>query len=217
MTITILLADDHAIVRSGLRLLLDTQPDMQVIGEAQDGWEAVRLVRQLRPHIAILDVAMPRLNGIDAIVQIHAVAPNTQVIILSMHADSEYVHRALRGGARGYILKESAPDELIEAIVKVQAGHRFLTPTISDELIANYIQQPYDKGSSSPLEQLTERERQVLQLVVESKTSSEIGEILSLSPKTVDTYRSRLTQKLNIRDLPTLVKFAIQHGITTLE
>lgn len=215
--ITIVLADDHTVVRDGLRLLLDAQADLHVVGEAGDGWEAIRLVEVMHPQIAVLDIAMPGLNGIEATQQIATLSPPTRVIALSMHGDSEYVYRALKAGARGYVLKESAPEELIDAIHTVEAGHRFLTPQVADALITNFVEQYTVLTRENPVAQLSERERQVLQLVVEGKTSVEIGGLIALSPKTIDTYRSRLMQKLGIQDLPALVKFAVQHGITTLE
>lgn len=214
MTITVFLADDHAIVRDGLRALLEAQPGFTVVGTAADGREAVRQVARLRPAVAILDVAMPELNGIDAAEQIRAAAPATQVIILSMHSAAEHVYRALKAGARGYLLKESAGDEVREAVRAVHAGRRYLSHAISETVIESYLGQ---RPVESPLESLSAREREVLQLTVEGKSSAEIAEVLSLSPKTVETYRARLMQKLNLADLPALVKFAIQHGLTPLE
>ncbi|MEZ4867480.1 MAG: response regulator transcription factor [Caldilineaceae bacterium] len=214
--ITVILADDHTVVRNGLRLLLNAQPDIEVMGEAATGREAVQLAAKLQPQIALLDIAMPDLNGIEATRQIGEVAPTTQVIILSMHAGSDYIYHALQAGARGYILKESAAEELIQAIYAVQSGNRFLNSKVTDEIVTHYLGQGATAVQESPLTQLSDREREVLQLVVEGKTSVEVGAILALSPKTVDTYRSRLMQKLNIHDLPTLVKFAIQQGITGL-
>ena len=217
MTITIFLADDHGIVRDGLRLLLNAHPTLQVVGEAANGRDAVRQVLKLRPHIAILDLAMPELNGIETTRQIHEGCPTTQVIILSMYASSEHIYQALKAGARGYVLKEAAADELVNAVHTVHAGHRFLNQKVSDELIIDYLGNHTMLAQSSPLAQLSDREREVLQLVVEGKTSIEISELIAISPKTVDTYRSRLMQKLGIKDLPALVKFAIQHGITSLD
>jgi len=217
MSITVFLADDHGIVRDGLRLLLNAQPDIHVVGEAVNGREAVRQIAKLRPQIAILDLAMPDLNGIETTRQLHEVAPDTQVIILSMYASNEHIYQALKAGARGYVLKEAAADELVNAVLAVHAGQRFLNPKVADELITAYLGNHAYLAQESPLTQLSDREREVLQLVVEGKTSSEISELIALSPKTVDTYRSRLMQKLGIKDLPALVKFAIQHGIISLE
>lgn len=217
MIINIFLADDHAIVRDGLKLLLEAQPDLKVVGGAGNGREAVQQVIHLKPHIVIMDIAMPELNGIEAARQILEVCPTTQIIILSMHATSEHVFRALEAGAQGYLLKESAGIELVNAIRTIQTGRRYLSQKLSTQLIDQNPQQ-YEVGAlKDPLARLSSREREILQLVVEGKSSVEIGVILGLSPKTVETYRSRLSQKLGITDLPTLVKFAIQHGLTSLE
>jgi DNA-binding NarL/FixJ family response regulator len=217
MSITVFLADDHKIVRDGLRLMLDMQPDITIAGEAADGRETVHLVGQICPDVVIVDVAMPELSGIDAARQIGKVCPTAQVIILSMHSSSEHVFHALQAGARGYLLKESAGSEVIDAVRAVYAGRRYLSQKITDQVVNGYLAQADQAEAVSPLTRLTEREREVLSLVVEGKSSTEIADILSLSPKTVDTYRSRIMEKLNIDDLPALVKFAIQHGLTTLD
>lgn len=217
MSITVFLADDHAVVRDGLRALLASQPDIKVIGDAADGREAVRQSARLRPDVMVIDIAMPELNGIEAAAQILEASPSTAIIILSMHATAEHIFRALRAGARGYLLKESAGSEVIVAIHEVLAGRRYLSKQISDLVIEDYLSQRGASGADDPLERLSEREREVLQLVVEGKTSAEIADILTLSPKTVETYRSRLMEKLGIGDLPGLVKFAIQHGLTSLD
>lgn len=217
MKIKIFLADDHGIVRSGLRYLLEAQPDLTVIGEATSGGDAVRDVLQLGPDVVVLDIAMPELNGIEAARQIHAAAPDIQIIMLSMHATPEYIYQALTAGARGYVLKEAAGSELIEAIRAVYVGQRHLSAKISDEIIDNYLTQHKMSEMVSPLEQLSAREREILQLVAEGKTSNTIANQLFLSVKTIESYRSRLMQKLELRDLPSLVRFAIQHGVITLE
>lgn len=216
-TISVFLADDHAVVRDGLRMILEAQGDITVVGDAADGRQAVRLVQQLRPDVAVMDIGMPELNGIEATREIRQTCPTTQVVILSMHSTAEHIFCALQAGALGYLLKESAGVELVEAVRAVHAGRRYLSQRISETVIDDYLRQRQATVPESPLERLTPRERQVLQLVVEGKSSAEIGDILSLSPKTVETYRSRLMQKLGINDLPSLVKFAIQHGITSLE
>jgi DNA-binding NarL/FixJ family response regulator len=217
MSITVFLADDHAVVRDGLRVLLEAQPDIRVIGDAADGRETVRRVARLCPDVVILDIAMPELNGIEAGREIAQVCPSTQVIFLSMHSTTEHIFRALQAGARGYLLKESAGIEVVNAVRAVHAGSRYLSQKISDSLIDDYVHQRQAAEAQSPLARLSPRERQVLQLVVEGKPSAEIAGILSLSLKTVETYRSRLMHKLGISDLPSLVKFAIQHGLTPLE
>ncbi|MDX1520085.1 MAG: response regulator transcription factor [Anaerolineae bacterium] len=217
MSITIFLADDHAVVRDGLKALLEAEPDFAVIGDAANGREAVQRVTQLQPDVVILDIAMPDLNGIEATRQIIEASPDIQAIILSMHASTEHIFRALQAGAKGYLLKESAGLEVVEAIRTVQGGQRYLNHKISEELIEDYLRQRQAGEAEGPLARLSPREREILQLVVEGKSSADIAEILSLSSKTIDTYRSRLMQKLGIEDLPALVKFAIQHGLTSLE
>jgi DNA-binding NarL/FixJ family response regulator len=217
MSITVFLADDHAVVRDGLRFLLEAQPDIEVIGDAANGREAVRRVIQLCPDVVVMDIAMPELNGIEAAWQIRDMCPSTQTVVLSMHSTTEHVFRALQAGVHGYLLKESAGTEVVNAVRAVHAGHRYLTEKISDRLIDDYVRQRHAPEARSPLARLSPREREVLQLVVEGRSSAEIAGILFLSPKTVETYRSRLMRKLGIGDLPGLVKFAIQHGLTPLE
>lgn len=217
MSITVFLADDHAVVRDGLRYLLEAQPDIKIIGDAANGRQALQLIAKLCPDVAILDIAMPELNGIEATHIICKECPPTKVIILSMHSADEHVTRALQAGALGYVLKESAGIEVVNAVRAVYAGHHYLSQKLSDRLIENYVYQARSKQDKEPLARLSPREREVLQLVVEGKSSAEIAETLSLSIKTVETYRSRTLQKLNIDDLPSLVKFAIQQGLTTLD
>lgn len=217
MQIRIFLADDHGVLRQGLRLLLQSQPEMIVVGEAENGHDAVQQIRKLHPDVAVLDIAMAGLNGIEATRSIRVDCPATQVVILSMHKTSEYIYRALKAGARGYVVKEAVGDELIAAIQHVHAGHRYLSTAVSDELVEDYLVQRRGQEVDDPLETLSVREREVLQYVVEGKSSAEIAELINLSPKTVESYRSRLMQKLGLHDLPSLVKFAIQHGIISLE
>ena len=217
LVITVFLADDHTVVRDGLRVLLEAQPDISVIGDAANGRETVRLVTQLRPDVVVMDIAMPDLNGIEATRQIYEACPSAQVIILSIHSTTEHIFRALQAGARGYLLKESAGIEVVNAVRAVHAGHRYLSQKISDRLIDDYVRQRQAAGAKGPLARLSPREREVVQLVVEGKSNAEIAGILSLSLKTVETYRSRLMRKLGISDLPSLVRFAIQHGLTPLE
>lgn len=215
MSITVFLADDHAIVRDGLRYLLEAQANIRVVGEASDGREAVRKVKMLRPDIVIMDIFMAGLNGIEAAGQICRECPSARVIMLSMQSSSESIVRALKAGASGYLLKESAGRELVKAIHEVRAGGRYLSPKVSDQVIGAYLNRTEDLGD--PLAGLSRREREVLQLVVEGKTSAEIADTLFLSVKTIETYRSRMMQKLGIRDIPALIKFAIQHGLTSLD
>jgi len=217
MSITVFLADDHAVVRDGLRFLLEAEHDIKVVGDAANGRETVRQVARLCPDLVIMDIAMPELNGIEAARKIGQVCPSTQVIMLSVHSTTEHVFQALQAGARGYLLKESAGIEVVNAVRAVHADRRYLSQKISDRLVDDYVRQRQATEAKSPLARLSPREREVLQLVVEGRSSAEIADILSLSLKTVETYRSRLMRKLGISDLPGLVKFAIQYGLTSLE
>lgn len=211
MSISVLLADDHAVVRDGLKLLLESQRDITVVGLASNGREAVKLAKKLSPDVAVLDIAMPELNGIEAALKIREASPRTRTIMLSMHATSEHVFRSLQAGAAGYLLKESAGSEVVTAVRAVHAGRRYLSEKIGDP--GRFAGGPA-VGARSPLESLSEREREVLQLVVEGRSSAEIASAINLSPKTVETYRSRIMRKLDVHDVPGLVKFALQHGVT---
>ncbi len=213
MQISICLADDHAIVRDGLRHLLEAEPDIIVIGDAANGREATREAQRLKPMVMVMDIAMPELNGIDATRVIHESCPDTRVLILSMYYTAEHVFQALQAGAQGYLLKESAGKELVNAVRAVHSGNHYLSQKITGVLIDDYI---HKRNTTSPLESLSPRERQILQMVAEGKTSKAIAQVLFLSPKTVETYRSRMMQKLDIEDFPSLVRFAIQHGLTPL-
>jgi DNA-binding NarL/FixJ family response regulator len=211
--ITVFLVDDHAVMREGLTRLLETDGYIHVIGSAATGREAVAAVVQSNPQVVIMDISMPDMNGIEAARQIHERAPAVNVVILSMHSTPEHVFRALEAGARGYILKESAGSDIIAAVQAVAAGKRFLSPKVA-EIVAEQVAH---RSGASPLEGLSKREREILQLVAEGRSSAEIGLALSLSPKTVDTYRSRLMQKLQLRDVAGIVKFALQQGLITLD
>lgn len=217
MTITIFLADDHAVVRDGLRYLLEAQPDLDVIGDAGDGLEAIRHVDKHCPDIVIMDIAMPEINGIEATWEILQRCPSTNVIILSMHSTTEHIKRAVKAGARGFLLKESAGLEVVESVREVYKGECYFSKKISNRLIDRVIWDICSEEGENQMDKLSPREIEVLQLVVEGKTSAEIAELLSLSPKTVETYRSRLMQKLDIHDITGLVKFAIRHDLTSLE
>jgi len=214
MAVTVLLADDHAVVRDGLRLLLEASGEFQVVGMAVDGIEAVRHALDLRPQVVVMDVAMPGMNGIEASQQILETWPDARIVILSMYVSVEHVHRALQAGAIGYLLKESAGAEVVEAVRTVAAGQRYLSRKITETVIDDYI---HSRQSVNPLESLSPRERQVLQLTAEGRSNAEIAGLLFLSPKTVETYRSRLMQKLDLQDVPALVKFAINHGLISLD
>jgi DNA-binding NarL/FixJ family response regulator len=214
MMIDVLLADDHAVVCDGLRALLETETGIRVVGSVGNGRDAVRQAERLQPHVVIMDIAMPLLNGIEATRRICRARPATRVIMLSMHASIEHIYRAIEAGACGFLLKESAGREVAGAVRAVQAGVRYLSRRIPATAVDDYIGK---RNATSPLESLSEREREILQLVVEGGSSAQIAQMLSLSPKTVETYRSRLMQKLEIGDIPGLVKFAIQHGLTVLK
>lgn len=209
MKTRILLADDHDVVRFGLRALLEMS-DMEVVAEARDGREALRLARELKPDVAILDVSMPGLNGIEAAVVLQERCPETRVVFLSMHSDVEHVHRAFAAGASAYVLKGSASDEIVAAVVAVRAGRQYLGRElgIAGQTLAARA------GKRGPLDSLSARERQVLQLVVEGHTSAQIALQVHLSAKSVETYRSRLMRKLGVTDVTDLVKFAVRHGLT---
>ena len=217
LVITVFLADDHTIVRDGLRAFLSAHADIEVVGEASDGSDALRQIVELNPDVAILDIAMPELSGIDVAWQIRASSPATRIVILSMHATENLIFEALQAGAHAYLLKESAGTELVQAVHAVHAGHRYLSQKVSDKVIDNFVHYRGTAETRCPLAYLSQREREVLRLVVEGKSGIEIAAILSLSPKTIATYRNRLMQKLGISDLPTLVKFAIRHGLIPLE
>ncbi len=217
MSTKVFIADDHTIVRDGLRAILEAQGDITVVGDAANGREAVDKVKKLKPDVVIMDIAMPELNGIGATYQIHQIFPSVEVVILSIFSTTEHIFRAFDAGARGYLLKESAGIEVVNAIRAVHAGRRYLSQKIDEILVDDYIQLRKVTESKTPLDLLSPREREVLQLVAEGKTSREIANLLYLSPKTVETYRSRLMQKLDLKDIPDLVKFAIQHGLTPLK
>jgi DNA-binding NarL/FixJ family response regulator len=191
MSTTIFLADDHDIVREGLRSLLEEEPGFEVVGEAANGRDAVEWATKLSPDVMILDIAMPELNGIEAASRFHGICPDTRIIIVSIYSTHEHIVRALRAGARGYILKESAGAEIVRAIQMVLAGHRFMSPKIADMIIDEYLDPKAKVDTLNPLAKLTSRERQILQMVAEGRSSLEISRALNLSPKSVDTYRSR--------------------------
>ena len=215
--IRVLLADDHAIVRDGLRLLLAAEPDMKVIEEAANGREAVRKAKATRPDVVIMDIGMPELNGIDATERIRQITPETQVVILSMYSTSEHVVRALQAGALGDLIKASAGKEVLDAIRSVCVKRRYLSREVSETVVSQYLHEVGNLDTQGPLASLSVREREVLQLTVEGRSPAEIAESLFISRKTVVTYRARLMHKLGIKDLPTLTKFAIQHGLTAPE
>jgi DNA-binding NarL/FixJ family response regulator len=211
---TVLLADDHTIVREGIFSLLQAHPGIVIVGTAENGQEAVEKARRTFPDIVVMDIAMPLLNGIEATRQLRRLLPHTKVIALTMYADEEYVLRALQAGVRGYLLKRSAAAELLQAIDKVGRGDFYLSSEISHVVIERFLSSP---GSVEERETLTVRERQILQLVAEGHTNREIAIVLGITPKTVDTHRTRVMTKLDIHDTPGLVRYAIRKGIVTAD
>jgi DNA-binding NarL/FixJ family response regulator len=216
MPIRVVLADDHTIVRDGLRALLEANPEIKVVGDAANGRQVVSQVRELQPDVVIMDISMPEMNGIDATRQILETSPQVRVIILSMLGTADHVFHALQAGVRGFLLKESAGREVMEAVQSVYAGEMYFSRPITHTLITDYVQARVDTQTGA-LESLSIRENEILCLVVEGKTSAEIGKSLHLSPKTVESYRSRMMQKLGISGLPELIKFAIKQGLISLD
>jgi two-component system, NarL family, response regulator NreC len=212
-TIRILLADDHIVMRRGLRLLIETQPGFAVVAEASDGLEAVEQAQATTPDVAVLDIAMPNLNGVGAAQRIHEMNPDIAIVILSMHADEGYVLRVLRAGARGYVLKDSAEGDLIEAIRRVSSGKTFFSPEISRMLAEDYVREIRTHGFVDSYELLTSREKEILQLLVQGKSNKEIAALWNLSPYTVETHRRNLHEKLNLRNFADLVLYAVRKGI----
>jgi DNA-binding NarL/FixJ family response regulator len=214
MTISVFLADDHRIMRDGLRTLIEARPGLRVVGESGDGRAAVREVARLRPDVVLMDIAMPGLNGIEAAREIRRRCPTTEIVILSMHHTTEHVYRALEAGARGYLLKECAGAEVIQAVQAAKAGKRYLSGKISATEVDAVMKRREEGLTASPLDRLSPRELEILQLVVEGKSSAAIAKIVFLSPKTVETYRSRLMKKLGVDDLPSLIRYAVANGLT---
>ena len=214
MAIKVLIADDHEVVAEGLRFVVEAQADMQVVACVQDGRDAIRRSIELSPDVVLIDHAMPVLNGTEATHVIRERCPQTRVIILSMHSNRIHVLHALQAGATGYVVKKSAAKEVVDAIRAVHSGRRYLSKQLADGVIDQVV---HKTGLKDPLERLSSRERQVLQMLAEGHAITDIATALSLSPKTVETYRARMMEKLEIHDFATLVKFAIQNGVTSLE
>ncbi len=206
--IRVLLADDHAMVRKGFRMILEAQPDMEIAGEAGNGREAVELAEKLHPDVVVMDVAMPELNGIEATRRLAASSPHTRILALSMHKDSVYVREILRAGARGYLLKDSIDTDLISAVRAVAKGDGYISPGVSDAVLSDYRRHVTD-----PIDLLTSREREVLQMIAESKTNKEIAVALNLSVYTVEAHRGKIMEKLNLHSTGELVRFAVRHGL----
>jgi len=212
--VRILLADDHTVVRQGLRRVLEEHPDWHVIAEASDGREAVRQAEQHRPNVAILDVAMPLLNGIEATRQIVRHVPGVRVLVLSMHADEAYVTQVLHAGAAGYLLKDSADVDLLQAVSAVSSGKSFFSPAIARLMLDDYVKQRSDeRGVADRYEALSEREREVFQLIAEGKANKEIGTLLGISPSTVETHRARIMEKLDVHSAVEIVLYAVRRGV----
>lgn len=211
----ILLADDHGVVRKGLRFLLESEPGLEVVGEAADGRQAVDLAAELKPDIIVMDIAMPRLNGIEATRQIVRDRPETAVIMLSMHSDEEYMVRTLAAGAKSYLLKDSAEGELVQAIHSVSDGKPYFSPAIAKTLLEDYVRHLQQRGLTDSYDLLTDREREVLQLLAVGKTNKEIATILDLSPYTVETHRNHIMQKLDLHNTAEIVLYAVRKKLVT--
>jgi two-component system, NarL family, response regulator NreC len=215
MPIRILLADDHTVVRDGLRALLERQADMTVVAEAADGRDSVRLAEEQNPDVVVMDIAMPNMNGIEATRRILASCPGTAVVILSMHQDESYVLRSLKAGAKGYLLKDSLRSDVIEAIRAVALGRSYLTRKVSRILQEDYVRQLDRRGLDDSYDLLTDREREVLQLVAEGQTNKEVASLLNISLTTVETHRTHILQKLGLHSVPELILYAVRKGIIT--
>lgn len=209
----ILLADDHTVVRQGLRKVLEERPDWIVVAEAGNGRDAVKQAEELKPDVAILDVAMPLLNGIEATRQIVKRSPSTRILVLTMHADEAYVNQILKAGATGYLLKDSADVDLIQAVGAVSQGKSFFSPAVARLMLDDYVRQLADKGITDRYESLSEREREIFQLIAEGKANKEIAHILSISPSTVETHRARIMEKLDLHSAAEIVLYAVRRGV----
>ena len=215
MPIRILLADDHTVVRDGLRALLEKQPDMTVVAEASDGRDSIRLAEEQSPDVVVMDIGMPSLNGIEATRRILAANPRTAVVMLSMHQDESYVLRSLKAGAKGYLLKDSLRGDVIDAIRAVAQGRSFLTRKVRCMLQEDYVRQMESRGLDDSYDLLTDREREVLHMVAEGKSNKEVAGSLNISPTTVETHRSHILQKLGIHSVPELILYAVRKGIVS--
>jgi DNA-binding NarL/FixJ family response regulator len=210
VSVRVLLADDHGVVRKGLRFVLESESGIEVVGEAGDGRQAIETADEVNPHVVVMDIAMPRLNGIDATAQIVKRHPETGVIILSMYSDEEYLLRALSAGARGYLLKDTAESELVTAVRTVAAGKPFFSPDISKTLLEDYLRQLRQRGLTDSYDLLSDREKEVLQLLAEGKTNKEVASLLNLSPYTVETHRTHIMQKLDLHNTAEIVLYAVR-------
>jgi two-component system, NarL family, response regulator NreC len=211
--IRVLLADDHTILRAGLKMMLNAQPDIETVGEASDGRQAISEAERLAPDVIIMDITMPECNGIEATRQIKRLLPEVRVLILTMHENEEYLFQTLRAGAAGYMLKEAADTDLISAIRVVSSGRFYLSPSAQSMLVSDYLQRVHTGEERDSYSALTEREREILKLVAEGYTNNQIGERLFISPKTVDTHRTHVMDKLNLHSRAELVKYAMRRGL----
>jgi DNA-binding NarL/FixJ family response regulator len=213
---TILLADDHTVVRQGLRAVLEAEPDLRVIGEAGNGLEVVRLAGRLHPDVLVLDLMMPGLNGLEVIRSVKKLVPKTHVVVLSMHANEAYVLEALKNGASAYVLKDSSADELVKAVREAAANRHYLSPPLSDSAIEAYVESA-GATAMDAYDSLTSREREVLQLAAEGHTNAEIGKRLFISPRTVEIHRANMMQKLGLRSQTNLIRYALKRGILPID
>ena len=209
----VVLADDHTLIRAGLRMVVDAQPDLMVVGEAADGRDALAKAQALKPDVIVMDIGMPNLNGIEACRQIRETLPETQVVMLSMHSDEGYVLRALKSGAKAYLLKDSAETDLARAIRAAAAGKSFFSPAVGKVLLEDYMRKLQRTGAEDSYDLLSPREREILQLVAEGNSSKDIANLLDLSVYTVETHRARIMQKLNLRGIPELILYAVRKGV----
>lgn len=209
----ILLADDHVVMRAGLRMVLEKHPGFEVVAEAGDGRQAVAMAETAAPDVAVLDVAMPNLNGIDAARQLNARWPKLAIVMLSMNSDETYVLRALRSGAKAYLLKDSAEADLIAAVEAVRDGKSYFSPAVSRTLLEDYVRRLQQRGEEDSYELLSSREREILQLIAEGKANKEVAALLNLSQHTVETHRTNILQKLNLHSVPELILYAVRKGI----
>jgi len=216
-TLKILLVDDHTIVRQGLKALLEAHAGFIIVGEAENGREAVKKAQELNPDIVIMDIAMPVLNGLEATRQIKRALPDTKVLALTMYNDEEYVFQILKSGASGYLIKETAANELIAAILSLQKGNPFFSPSISRKIMESYLNEDEDKKTKGESDKLTNREKEVLQLIAEGYTNNEIANLMNISVKTVETHRAHVMSKLDIHDVAGLIKYAIRKGLVVLD
>lgn len=213
----ILIVEDHRILREGLRSLLSSSPEFEVVGEAEDGWEAIRSVEKLKPDLVLTDLSMPRMNGMEAIREIKKISPKSKVLVLTVHKAEEYVLGTFQAGADGYLLKESTHVELVTAVNKVLSGKRYITPEISEKVIEGYLEGKKTLKSKTSFETLTSREREILKMIAEGYKNKEIADDLCISVKTVEKHRANLMEKLNLHNIQALTTFAIEKGLVSRE